>query len=296
MNNHNTKKRNIIVDLSNITFVSYFANKKEFTKGLLVHKIIENIFYLYNEYKADAIVLACDSPKVWRRKIYTEYKDGRELNRDENYEEVKEVMVEVKDFFNNYTTIRAIAAESSEADDVIAIFCELSKNLGYETIIYSNDRDFFQLLDENTFLHSPIKDKGKINYDYSKRDYDLFLKCIRGDKGDNILSAYPRVRETALKKAWEDELEFLNLMETVPKNMDKKVVEMFELNRKLIDLSLIPKEIKEAIKEVFKNSYEEERRYDFVKIGGFFGKYSLKKIMNDIQQYSRMFKSGYIKL
>ena len=290
----NNITRNLIVDLSNIVFVSYFANKNEFTKGLLIHKVIENMLYMFREYKPDAITIACDSPNVWRRDLYTEYKASRELNRDENYEEVKEVMIELKDFFNTCTNIRAISIDRCEADDIIAVFSELSKKLGYETIIYSNDRDFFQLLDESTSLHSPIKDKGRINYDISNREYDLFMKCIRGDRGDNIFSAYPRVRETKIKQAWGDKVEYLNFMETIPKNMDKRVSEMFALNKSLIDLSMIPDNIRTAIKDEFQKRFAENMNYDFVKVGLFMGRYSLKKIMMDLNQYAIMFKSGKI--
>lgn len=98
-------------------------------------------------------------------------------------------------------------------------------------------------------------------------DYALFMKCIRGDKSDNIFSAYPRVREKSTTKivgiseAFEDRItkgynwqSFMNSTWKTPLGETKVVKECYELNKKIIDLNEIPESIKididKHIKEV----------------------------------------------
>lgn len=284
------KHRNLVVDISNIAWISYYANRKDFTKELLIYKVMENIAYTAAEYDVNGILIACDSPNVWRRDIYGNYKKKRE--KDENAEEVKEVLIELKDFFNESTDIPAISYPKAESDDIIAVFSQMVKfRDDCLTIIFSNDGDFFQLLDEQIYMHSPIKDKGLIKYDVENKDYDLFEKCIRGDTGDNILSAYPRVRKTALQKAWDDKVEMMNLMGTVPKDKTKTVKEAFNFNKKLIDLTQQPKDIRKGIEiEILNASHSQTRNFSKKDVLRFFGAHDLKNLIKDIDFYSKLFR------
>jgi hypothetical protein len=88
----------------------------------------------------------------------------------------------------------------------------------------------------------------------------LFEKCMRGDTSDNVFSAYPGVRtkgtskKVGLTEAFEDRkskgFSWNNLMLqrwTDHEGKEHRVLEDYERNRRLIDLSHQPENIKEII-------------------------------------------------
>jgi 5'-3' exonuclease len=86
--------------------------------------------------------------------------------------------------------IRQIEVDDTEADDLIAAYC-LKHNNQEEIFIYSNDRDFAQLLDLNLTIIFPNIDQPvtKTNYImYFNHHYTnaLTMKIICGDSADNI--------------------------------------------------------------------------------------------------------------
>jgi len=139
-----------------------------------------------------------------RRRMLKEYKEGRKfrgLNRHFEYSQEDEtesfarqlqLLKECLDLLPVYQP----AVQYLEADDQIAYSCRtFFKN---ETkVIVSTDRDFFQLVDNNTTIYRPVKTKENpkgetidLNYMVEKElvfppNYAL-LKAIVGDKSDNI--------------------------------------------------------------------------------------------------------------
>jgi hypothetical protein len=139
-------------------------------------------------------------------------------------------------------------------------------------------------------------------------EYALFLKCIRGDGTDNIFSAYPGVREKGTKKtvgireaymdtgkgyAWNNFM----LQKWVDHNdREQRVLERYELNRSLIDLQLIPIDIKEECLMVIAEETE-RKNVPAVEIGvgfmKFCGRWALKKIGDNSNAFMPMLKSKY---
>lgn len=243
------KHRNLIVDLNNQVFNTRFskiktpssAKKKElYVTELILKDALLSIVNLANQFKVDSIVIACDGRKVWRKNIYPEYKANRD-HADVYYEETIEAANLLKRFFNECTNVAVLEVDHCEADDIIAVLAQESS--GVENIIMSSDKDFIQLIDDETFLYSPAQGKWRESED---PEYDLFVKCIRGDANDNIRSAYPRIWEKKLKEAWEDKYKMLNILETVRKD-GVKVADAYGHNAKLIDLSQQPMYIRQNI-------------------------------------------------
>lgn len=278
-------KTNTIIDISNITHVvrhSLFKKNDTFSKSLLLGAVIDLVVNVSKKYSADGILIAGDSKNVWRKDIYPEYKGHRKDLRDEYHHLVIECISDLQDFFDNYTNIPYISVERAEADDVIAVACQTNK---HNNVIISSDKDFVQLLNERTRLYSPTL-KGERTSENSK--LDLFVKCIRGDAGDNIMSAYPRVRTKVLESAWDDVYKMSNLLET--KRKDGKVVgEVFELNQTLIDLTCQPKYIRDNIYDRLVNM--NSGSFDHIKVLKFFGEHGLKEMAKNIDM--NYLKKGY---
>lgn len=266
---------NLIVDMSNVVWATRFSEfkgsrEREFSKDLLTHSVVMNLMANANKFFATGILLAFDGKNVWRKKLYPEYKMNRE--RDMYYEEVLDVLATLKQFFSASTEVTAISLEGAEADDVIYV----AKHLSANSVIISSDKDFVQLIDDHTRLYAATL---KLERTTKNAVYDLFLHCIRGGD-DNIKSAYPRVRETRIRKAFEDPLECANLMETKLED-GSKVADKFEFNRKLIDLSLAPSDVKGNICQQIMDEVYKPQKVNQLQLIGALGKMNLRMLAKD---------------
>ena len=238
---------NLIVDINNLVFSLRYAKlsqtkKERFAKETLFKESLKTIINYSKKLKADSLVLCVDSPNVWRKDIYENYKANRiEAVEDIHYKDVIDASDLLLNFFSNFTASFVLKVPRAEADDIIAVWCQESE--GVQNTILSTDTDFVQLLNDRTRLYSHVQDKFRESEDPM---YSLFVKCIRGDRNDFIRSAYPRIHETKLKKAWEDDIEMLNLLETIRPD-GVKVGEAFSLNMNLIDLGMQPPQVRDLI-------------------------------------------------
>ena len=139
-----------------------------------------------------------------RRRTLKEYKEGRKfrgLNRQFEYSQEDEsesfarqlqLLKECLDLLPVYQP----AVQYLEADDQIAYSCRTFFK-DEAKVIVSTDRDFFQLVDNNTSVYRPVKTKENpkgemIDMSYMVDKEDVFppnyalLKAIVGDKSDNI--------------------------------------------------------------------------------------------------------------
>jgi hypothetical protein len=215
---------------------------------LIAHEVMESILYHAKMFCSTGIIIAMDSPKLWRKQLYPEYKQ-RDREIDIYSDETKAAANLVYEFFRDKTAAMAIAVENCEADDIIS-YCVERKCFADDVIILSTDTDYVQLIGDGVRLYSPVQRCFRESADPS---YDLFVKCIRGDSSDNIKSAYPRVFEKKLSEAYADPYKMLNLMETVLTTSDGnsyKVGDKYEFNKSLIDLRKLPSYVVDKIDAV----------------------------------------------
>jgi 5'-3' exonuclease len=149
-----------------------------------------------------------------RRKIYPQYKANRKppvrLNRaydlttdEQEKENMKWQLVTLIEMLE-CLPLTILALDNVEADDVIAYLSQLVTQEGGKSIIYSTDKDFFQLASENVKVYNPVK-KKTFDVDVILEDYGIhpvhfhFFRALNGDKSDNI-DGVKGVGETTLKK------------------------------------------------------------------------------------------------
>lgn len=246
---------NLLVDLNNIAFATRFAKiknpssrrrKDPLVMESITREMITWIVHHAHVNQCEGVVIAKDSKRVWRRDIYPLYKASSNTEEDVYYSEILGAADLVAEFFQQETSAYVLEAPKTEADDIIGYWCTHSS---HPSIILSTDKDYVQLISDRVKVYSPVQ---KVYRETEDAQWDLFLKCIRGDKNDNIRSALPRVRETLLRKAYEDDYELLNLLETVRED-GQKVGDVFEFNQQLIDLTMQPQHIKDMIKDAILN-------------------------------------------
>lgn len=282
--------RNLVVDLNNLVFATRYSKiktpgrnrrKEEFVTELIFKEMITYIAKFSIENKVDGIMVACDSPHVWRKDIFPSYKSASN-HEDVYYDECIRAANLCKDFFRECTNSQILEVPRAEADDIIGVFCNESENV--ENIIMSSDKDFIQLLSETTSLYSPTQKEWRKSED---PQFDLFVKCIRGDRNDCVPSAFPKVYQTRLEKAWNDPLEMQNLVETVRKD-GVKVFDALEMNLNLIDLSCVPEWLKENIRAAIMKP--PQKQFGEMKMMSFFGKHNLKKFSDMLTYKERPFR------
>lgn len=287
------KQRNLVVDLSNVVHTTRHGrlktpksrrHKEKYAKEFIFKEALTSIMFNASKLKVDSIVITCEAKNVWRKDIYPEYKGNHD--EDDIYkQETLDAMNELADFFRDYTSCLVLKTARCEGDDIIGRWCLTSK--GVENIILSTDKDFIQLISEDTKLYNYQK-KSRGFRESDDPEYDLFVKVIRGDAGDNIRSAYPRVRETRLQKAWENEYDMLQLLEEKTPD-DKKVADLIDFNYELIDLSLQPDYIIDSIIDDIKNT--PVSKYNDINVMQYFSQNNMKEFADMLEKYNRILKT-----
>jgi hypothetical protein len=288
------------------------------------HITLNSIKKAWTDFNGSHLVF-CLEGRSWRKDYYEPYKRNRAEARaaaSEREQEEDRIFWEAFDTFKEFlidkTNATILQHPNLEADDLIAGFIQAHPTDDH--VIISTDSDFYQLIAPNvrqyngimeqTITHEGIFDKKnkrvidkKTNTekDIPNPEWILFEKCMRGDPTDNVFSAFPKVRKNKLEEAFNDRnkkgFAWNNMMlqRWVDHNgIEHKVLDCYERNRRLIDLSHQPDSIKEIIRTTIKeNSHPKKISQVGIRLMKFCNLYDLKKITDNIQQYSEAFLANY---
>jgi len=303
----------LLFDASNILYRTFYAHTNEdddVVAGYAAHAAIITLNKYFKLFKPCKVIM-CFDRKSWR-KGYTAsdecisqkpYKGNRRKNMTESqkirYQSFLEHLGEFEELVKEYTSIIVMAGDGLEADDLIAgtIQTMTVKEPDSEFVIISADKDLIQLLKhDNVRLIDPATGNDRTLEDWNDdAKYFMFEKCIRGDSGDNVQSAYPRVRSTKIKKAYTDKFERTNIMMhewTSPVDgRTFKVQDLFKENILLMDLEEQPNDIQLHIIRTVLDSMANPGEFSYFKFLGFLGKYKMKNIADRVESYVPMLSS-----
>ena len=324
----------LLIDTANMFFrarhVAFRAANAEEKVGYALHITLSAVNKVFKKFNADHVIFALEG-RSWRKDFYKPYKANRAVARaalTESEQEEDKLFWEAFDDFNKYlserTNCSVIRHPTAEADDIIARL--ISLHPADEHVIISSDTDFVQLLNENVQQYNGITDelltidgifdaKGKLVIDKKTKEpkkipdpkWLLFEKCMRGDSSDNVFSAYPGVRtkgtknKVGLEEAYADKdkkgyaWNNLMLQRWVDHNGDEhRVLDDYERNCALIDLTAQPDEIKTVVDNTIK---EQISHKDVGQVGirfmKFCGKHDLTKLSESAEQFSRWLNQTY---
>jgi DNA polymerase-1 len=154
-------------------------------------------------FKPSRLVIVFDGPggSLKRRKLFPDYKAKRrsmtQLNRTYDFKSVEQEKDAIKWQLKALVSLLSclpvtiITQEHVEADDVIAYLSGVIKERGGQSVIVSTDKDFLQLVDENTSVYNPVKKKtykaeGVVeDYGFHPHNFLLF-RMVTGDNSDCI--------------------------------------------------------------------------------------------------------------
>ena len=321
--------KRLVVDLSNLFWRSVAAanrygpaDAKE-TAGLGLHSALMSLRKHYMAIKPQKLAVVFEGSQNWR-KAYTKseecyskrvYKANRVA--DPSMAGLFDIMRAFEDLARQHTNIVTLTNPVLEGDDLISGYAEYFANQGDDVDILSGDKDFVQMLG-NPKIRLINPDDGKPRTilgvcGVDDADYFMFEKCLRGDAGDNVLPAFPRVRKTRLYKAYgvvdgkvhrdkSDAFELSNLLNSTwefvhPETGDKRemsVEKMYDENNLLMNLRMQPQVIRDKIEEVIKFESENHGQFNFFQFQKFLGKYELQQISEKSTDFVPMFSgTGY---
>jgi len=323
----------ILVDTANTFFRARHAVRgdAEIKIGMALHTTLQSIRKAWKDFDGNHVVF-CLEGRSWRKDFYEPYKRNRQESRDaltpsQQEEETIfwETFDEFKDFLQNKTNATVLQHPQLEADDLIAGWIQSHPEDNH--IIISTDGDFAQLIAPNVKQYNGVMkttitnegyfdEKGKEIIDKKTKEpkgapnpeWLLFEKCMRGDTSDNVFSAYPGVRKKGTKnkvgllEAFEDKTakgynwNNLMLQRWVDHNGDEhRVLDDYERNVTLCDLSAQPTEIKEIIASTIAETIQQKEAVQQVgiRLVKFAGSYDLVKITEQAQSFAEPLNARY---
>jgi len=320
------KNTYILVDTANTFFRARHVVRgdAETKLGMALHITLASIKKSWQDFNGTHVIF-CLEGRSWRKDYYPPYKrnrsDARAALTEKEAEEDKlfwETFDVFKDFVREKTNCTVLQNLQLEADDLIAGWIQSHPNDDH--VIVSTDSDFVQLIASNVKQYNGVtntlitnegyfNDKGKTIIDNKTNkpkevvnpEWLLFEKCMRGDPTDNVFSAYPKIRKNKLQEAFEDR----NNKGFVWNNMmlqrwvdhegkEHRVLDDYERNRRLIDLTAQPDDIKEIIvNTITTNSVPKNIDQVGLRLMKFCGQYDLVKIGEQAQSYAEPLNAKY---
>lgn len=248
----------ILMDFSSLIMSSIMVQIKDINGNPdLIRHMVFNMIRRYNlEHREEfgETIICFDSKNNWRKETFPEYKANRKKNREESdidWNMIFDIIGQVKDELREYSPFRCLEVERCEADDIIGTICE--KQMSPEPIlIISPDRDFVQLQRyPNVRQFSNVQKKWVEPKEGTPLD-DLALKILQGDSGDgvpNVLSDDTTLtegrRQGVLSKKKKE-----TLLED-PQALGTTVARQYIRNKRMIDLTSTPDDLKASIMEQF---------------------------------------------
>lgn len=305
--------KRMVVDCSNLFWRTVAAQQRygpadaKESAGFGLHSSLMSLRKNWNIIKPDHMAIVFEGKNNWRKQ-YTKsaecvskrpYKGNRVV--DPSMAVLAEVIQSFEEMARLHSNITCLSHPELEGDDLIAGYTQYYTAKGDEVTILSGDKDFAQLLvSDQVKLLNPDESKYRLLEDLcdvNDAGYFIFEKCFRGDAGDNVLSAYPRLRKDKIKKAYEgDAFVLSNLMnhewefcdpETGDKRM-MKVGELFEENKLLMDLTAQPQRIRDLITQVIEQEGTTHGTFNFFQFTRFLGKHELKAIAEKSSDFVAM--------
>ena len=201
-------KKILLIDGSSLIFRAFYAIKNLTTKdGVFVNGVYGflNMYYKALELTNPThVFVAFDKgSKTFRHTEYSDYKG----TRDKAPNEITYQFGILKDLLSSMN-VNYLELDEYEADDILGTIAKLAQKEGFEVDIFTGDRDYLQLVDDNIFVYltkkgiSEIKlmDNNAIFEDFGISPKQLIdVKALQGDSSDNIPGVKGVGEKTALK-------------------------------------------------------------------------------------------------
>ena len=191
------KKTVYLVDGSALVYRSYFA----FIRNPLINAKGENtsatfgfvnsLLKIIKDEQPDHLAVVFDTPKpTFRHEKYADYKSTRAKMPDELVDQLPRIRQAAEAL-----RIPVIELDGFEADDIIGTFAKKAEKAGHEVWCVTGDKDFFQLVTDNTKILYPGRTTGtydKMGREEVKVKFGVYPELVidklalMGDTSDNV--------------------------------------------------------------------------------------------------------------
>ena len=239
---------------------------------------------LTNLKKGDGIFVGFDAGKhTFRHQEYKDYKANRpELPKDliTQFPIARELLDKLN--------IVHYECDNLEADDICGIIANKAQKEGYKVYIYTSDKDYLQLIDENItieLIKKGLKDIKEMTPQTFKEEWGFEpiqitdYKGLRGDDSDN-LKGIPGVGDKTAKQliAQFGDLESIIQNADIKTKVGRNIIEFQDNGRMCKHLAIIAKdqEIPIEVNETIYNGYK------FNSVSEFANKYEFKSLVSKL--------------
>jgi DNA polymerase-1 len=154
-----TPKKLFLLDAYALIYRAYFAfstNPRVTSKGLNTSAIFgftNTLLEILNKEKPTHIAVVFDTPEdTVRHTEFVEYK----AQREEMPEDLRTCIPYIMQLIEGFN-IPIIKTPGYEADDAIGTLAKVAEQQGFTTYMMTPDKDYGQLVDENTFIYKPAR-------------------------------------------------------------------------------------------------------------------------------------------
>lgn len=282
----------ILVDMNQVMIANMMMQignhqNAEIDVSMLRHMILNTLRANRKKFGAEfgELVICCDDTNYWRRQMYPYYKANRKKTRDKSemdWNAIFQALNSIRDELKTFFPYKVIQVETCEADDIIGVITHeegTELNMGEPILILSGDKDYIQLHKyANVKQYDPVRKRWISNANPEKY---LAEHIIKGDAGDgipNVLSVdnafVMGIRQRPITQKRLAEWADIN-------NMNDEVKRNYMRNKALIDLSEVPKGMKEEILSI----WSEENGKDRSQLLNYFIKNKLRNLMECITEF-----------
>jgi DNA polymerase-1 len=286
-----------LVDASSYIHRAYHAIRNlSNSKGLPTNAIFgftKMLMKLLDEKSPEYVAVAFDAKgPTFRHEISQDYKATRPPMPEDlavQIPYIKEVVAGLN--------LKTLEMEGYEADDIIGTIAGLARNQGLNVVIVSGDKDFRQILLENTIMWDPMSEK-LVDYPTIKRDYGIEpeqiieVMALSGDTVDNI-PGIPGVGEKTATNLIQQFHSIENLFENTDKVAKASLKEKLEqsteqvlLSKKLVTIdNSVPIEI--TIDDLRLQSPKKD------KLAQIFRELEFKSLVDKFSEHAELSKKDY---
>lgn len=244
------KTKHLIVDAEGLVFRAD-AVMKEIDRSIS-YGVLYFLLALIKQFKPDKLSLVWDS-STDLTEIYPDYRKDRTIGREKDpkdYEFALELL--------SLLGVRQYKKEGFEADRIIAALIN-NKPENEDIILYSDDKDFFQLMENGVKIFSPRKDnyitEGYVKNKFGVKPEDIgkFL-ALAGDPVDRIPSIYNKDETLETLKKYDK-------IKNIP-DAPKQLFTNYKLTN-LKDIDEIPKSMSNESNKNFNEFIEKIKKAKF---------------------------------
>ena len=251
----------ILVDM-NQCMISNLMMQVKSNDGLDINLVRHMVLRSLKNYKKTfgqeygKLVLCYDSKFYWRRELFPFYKQNRKKDReksDHDWNAIFNCLNQIRDEIRDNFPYIVMEIYGAEADDIISVLTNYTANTSKEKVLILSGDKYFLQLSKYSFVsqYNPMQKKY-----LQLEDPKQFLMehIIKGDRSDGIPN-FLSDDDTFVTGKRQKPISKKNLVKWLTSNpetfCDKEQLKNYERNRKLIDLSCIPKEISSKIIDEF---------------------------------------------